>query len=86
MDNSFYESRVYEQTMALLFEQQRPSILLRPKLYLDGSQYCVLYGENLMSGVAGFGDTADAAMRDFDRNWTQTKAPREFGAQEEKAQ
>lgn len=75
MDNSFYESRIYEETMASLHEQQRPSMLLKPKLFLDGTQYCVLYGDNLMTGVAGFGDTADAAMRDFDKNWTQAKAP-----------
>jgi hypothetical protein len=70
-----YEVRIYEETMSLLYEQQRPSMLLRPKLLLDGNQYCALYGDDLMSGIAGFGDTADAAMRDFDKNWTQSKAP-----------
>ena len=70
-----FEVPIYEETLRLLYEQERPSILLRPKLFLDGNQYCVLYGADLMNGIAGFGDTADAAMRDFDNNWVRSKAP-----------
>ena len=36
---------------------------------------CGLYGSDLMNGCAGFGDTADLAMRDFDKNWIHQKAP-----------
>jgi len=50
-------------------EQQRPSVLFRPKLYPDGNQWCALYGDNLQAGVAGFGDTPAKAMSDFDTNW-----------------
>jgi len=50
-------------------EKLRPSVVYRPGLTLDGNQYCALYGTDLMSGCAGFGDTADAAMRDFDKSW-----------------
>lgn len=50
-------------------EKTRPSVLYRPSMCLDGNQYFVLYGQNLMDGCAGFGDSPDDAMRDFDANW-----------------
>ena len=47
----------------------RPSAIFRPRIYIDGNQWCVLYGENLQDGVAGFGDSPELAMHDFDVNW-----------------
>jgi hypothetical protein len=58
-------------------EYQRPSALFRPRLSVDGDQWCVLYGENLQEGCAGFGSSPDAAMRDFDLNWSLKLTPRE---------
>jgi len=49
--------------------QQRPSVLYRPGLTLDGDQWCALYGENLQDGVAGFGDSPELAMQAFDAAW-----------------
>jgi hypothetical protein len=51
------------------YEMQRPSVLYRPKMFVDGDQWCALYGDNLQDGVAGFGDSPDNAMRNFDENW-----------------
>ena len=34
---------------------------------LDGDQYCVLWGADIQSGVAGFGSTPIEAMRSFDQ-------------------
>lgn len=56
-------------------EMQRPSVLYRPELGIDGNQWCALYGLNLMEGVAGFGDTPDKAMRDFDDQFSKAKTP-----------
>lgn len=47
----------------------RPSAVFRPALSIDGNQYCALFGDDLQSGVAGFGDTPEAAMADFDKAW-----------------
>lgn len=47
----------------------RPSTVYRPALSIDGNQYCALFGADLQSGVAGFGDTPEAAMADFDKSW-----------------
>ena len=54
-------------------EAQRPSVLFRPRLYIDGNAWCALYGGNIQNGLAGFGPTADAAMRNFDIAWTADK-------------
>ncbi len=35
----------------------RPHVLMRPALSLDGNMYCALYGENIMEGCAGFGES-----------------------------
>lgn len=50
-------------------EAQRPCVLMRPAVYVDGDQWCALYGSDLQSGVAGFGDSPALAMIDFDKNW-----------------
>ena len=50
-------------------ESIRPSVLYKPKLGREGNQWGVLYGDNLQDGVAGFGKSPDAAMRDFDNEW-----------------
>jgi hypothetical protein len=51
------------------FEQMRPFMTLKPKIYPDGTQWCALYGENIQEGVAGFGETPEQAAIDFDRRW-----------------
>jgi hypothetical protein len=51
-------------------QHERPSVLFKPRLSVDGSQWCALYGDNLQDGVAGFGDSPADAMWDFDRNWS----------------
>ena len=54
-------------------EYRRPSVLFRPALSIDGNQWCALYGNNLHDGVAGFGDTPELAMYDFDKNFANEK-------------
>ncbi len=56
-------------------EQQRPSVLMRPAMSVDGNQWCALYGDNLVDGVCGFGDTPAKAMQDFDKNWNSQVIP-----------
>lgn len=43
--------------------------VLKPKIAKDGNQWCLLYGDNLQEGVAGFGDTPAEAARDFTNAW-----------------
>lgn len=55
-------------------EHARPSAVFKPRLSIDGDQWCAMYGDNLQDGVVGFGDSPADAMWDFDRNW-QAKLP-----------
>lgn len=74
-DISWAVSRVEESLKSAAYAYERPSAIYRPKLFLDGNMYCALFGEDLMNGCAGFGETADSAMWDFDKNWREHKAP-----------
>ncbi len=46
-----------------------PSVMYRPALSIDGDQWCALYGDDLQSGVAGFGDSPSLAMHEFNKAW-----------------
>lgn len=52
-----------------------PAEILRPSIYIDGNQWCALYGENLQDGIAGFGDSPEAAMADFNENYRKPLTP-----------
>lgn len=55
--------------------QQLPSVLYRPRLMADGAKWCALYGDDLASGVVGFGDTPAEAMHAFDMAWGSERTP-----------
>jgi len=46
-----------------------PSVIYKPKIYIDGNEWCTLYGENLQDGVCGFGKSPELAMNNFDKAW-----------------
>lgn len=48
---------------------ESPSAVYRPKLFIDGNEWCALYSENIQDGVAGFGISPALAMANFDSNW-----------------
>ncbi len=72
---SFYADQVSQHAYRVLSEYERPSVKYRPTVVPDGNKWSALYGENLMEGVCGFGDTPEEAMRDFDNNWWKQKTP-----------
>lgn len=57
-------------------EMQRPSVLYRPSLYIDGAHWCALYGEDIQSAVAAFGASPAEAMIEFDKAWATKIVPR----------
>lgn len=62
------QSAIAEETQRNYWEIKQDLALiesLRPRITKDGSQWCVLYGENLQEGIAGFGDTPYQAILDF---------------------
>ena len=52
-----------------------PAVLYRPTLSADGDQWCALLGDNLQTGVAGFGETPDAAMQAFNAAFYSERTP-----------
>lgn len=73
VQNTFFNAAQSMQIAAM--EWQRPFVTLRPRVFPDGNAWCALYGDDLQSGVAGFGDTPAAAAADFDLQWSTQKAP-----------
>jgi len=67
------ESLVREQDLS--YELLRPFRLMNTRISLDGDKWCVLYGDNLQDGVAGFGDSPDEASSAFDKAWYEKVQP-----------
>lgn len=40
-----------------------------PEIQLDGNQWCALYGEDLHTGLAAFGDHKGEALKNFVTAW-----------------
>ena len=74
IDFSHARMMLQEQIYAVGYEHSRPSAVFRPSIGRDGNKWCALYGEDLMDGVAGFGDTPEEAMAAFDKAWKTERA------------
>lgn len=72
---SFLPQHAQQEIYRVSEEYTRPSVLFKPTLQPDGTAWCALYGADLAVGVAGFGDTPEAAMRAFDEAWLKSKTP-----------
>lgn len=66
-DTAEYYQRVAQENL-------RPSVLMRPNVFPDGSEWCALYGENLQLGVCAFGKTPELACVAFDIAWLNEPA------------
>ena len=42
------------------------AVVLGARIFPDGNQWCVLYGNDLMTGICAFGDTPEKAIEDFE--------------------
>jgi len=81
MDHDYWQHRsCVDTTYAQIQHQQSMDSLvmeteyklfqmLKPSIQRDGNQWCVLYGENLQEGIAGFGDSPYLAVLDFNKAW-----------------
>lgn len=45
------------------------------KPYKDGNMWCFLFGDDLQSGVSGFGETVMKAIYDFNKNFHAETIP-----------
>ena len=75
MNLSHYVQQAMQEFAYAGSEYQRPCVLYRPKVFMDGKQWCALYGEDLMQGVAAFGETPAKACEAFDKIWREGVKP-----------
>jgi hypothetical protein len=70
---SDYETLIAQSrhNAAIEAEEMNLVALLKPRIFIDGDNWCVLYGENLQDGVAGFGDSPKLAVYDFNKSWVK---------------
>jgi hypothetical protein len=69
MDTSHFDWPAAQERYTAACLAGQPSTIYKPRLFIDGNQWCALYGDNLQDGVAGFGDSPAEAYSDFDTNW-----------------
>lgn len=72
---SYLHHYIQQEVYAVSHSMQAPHVLMRPSIILDGTMWCALYGEDLMNGVAGFGETPEKAMAAFDKAWFESQTP-----------
>lgn len=72
-----YAMQAAESIRQAAWHYERPSVMMRPTISIDGDQWCALYGDNLQDGVAGFGDSPAMAMDKFDAAWNARLAAKE---------
>ena len=61
----------HQSEMNCLVEAEEINLasILKPKIFIDGNQWCVLYGENIQDGICGFGETPRLAIFDFNKSF-----------------
>jgi hypothetical protein len=52
-----------------------PVSLRHPRLFIRGRTFVALLGPSIEEGIAGFGDTVQAALRAFDRQYSRSLTP-----------
>lgn len=53
----------------------RPAVVFKPTISADGDMWCALLGEDLVTGVSGFGKTPAEAMQNFDIAFYKQQTP-----------
>lgn len=66
---------VKQEYISAAQEQQRPCVLFKPDIFPDGTMWCALLGQDLMTGICGFGETPAAACAEFDAAFWKSRTP-----------
>lgn len=72
-DISFYVDQVRIAVWEAVGLLTAPSVMYKPRIFQDGNMWCCLLGDDLQSGVAGFGDTPNNACIAFDQAFMSGK-------------
>lgn len=66
---SYLHGHIQQEVYSVSHAMQAPHVLMRAAVFPDGDKWCALYGEDIQTGVAGFGDTPAKAAAAFDKVW-----------------
>jgi len=69
-----HQNEIQHQIKTEVLETEQQFIIvatLKPRIFKDGNKWCVLYGENIQDGVAGFGETPLKAILDFNNSFNE---------------
>lgn len=66
-----WEDQIGQSRLSAAVEAEEMNLfaMLKPRLFQDGNQWCVLHGDDLQSGICGFGDTPRKAIWAFNKAW-----------------
>ena len=72
-----------DQTLMAIQEMERycsahpnsPAAIRHPRLSIRGQTFVALLGPSIEEGIAGFGDTVQAALRAFDLRYSRSLTP-----------
>jgi len=66
-----YETLTNQANLNSAVERQEYNLvsLLKPRIFIDGNKWCVMYGESVQESVCGFGDSPYLAVIDFNKQW-----------------
>ena len=55
--NKYDSNMLFIEAQAVVCETSEYNLfsMLKPKIYQDGNEWCVLYGEDIQAGICGFG-------------------------------
>ena len=79
----FDARHVVDQTLIAIQEMERycsahpnsPAATCHPRLSIRGRAFVALLGPSIEEGIAGFGDTVQAALRAFDLQYSRSLTP-----------
>ena len=73
--SGYLSQHIQQEIYAVAYEWRRPCVVFKPIVFPDGDQWCALLGDDLMTGVSGFGSTPEEAAAAFDQAWWKGKTP-----------
>lgn len=70
-DTSHYDSILFQEKLRAAETESDYKLfsMIKPGLTIDGDQWCCLYGDDLQSGIVGFGKSPIEAIRQWNGEW-----------------
>jgi hypothetical protein len=66
-----FETDIQQSKLSAAIEAEEMNLfsILKPKIFIHDGQWCVLYGDDIQSGICGFGISPEKAVWDFNKAW-----------------